>query len=135
MTNTTTNSGLARRVTHVMDALTGYDHLPLLGHISVYRSGMSFLSSNRYGQDAVRDVCVWADAFDVPVVIDLSDTGRVVAVLELGGVEVSLRQYVSHREAYEYGAALGVPVTAGGQVQVAAAALLAALNQQNGVAA
>lgn len=136
MTNPTT-SDLTRRVAHVIAALAGYEHLPALGHISVFASGTVSLSPryDAYGEDSVRDVCVWAAAFDVPVVLDLSSTGRVVAVVSLGGINARLSDSLSHQQAYEYGAALGVPVSPGGQVQVDPAALLAALDARNGAAA
>ena len=129
----TTNSALAWRVAQVADVLACYDHLPALGSVGVYGAGV-YLHPD-YRRDAVRDVCVWADAFGVPVVLDLSSTGYVVAVLDLEGVQARLSESISHRQAYEYGAALGVPVSSGGQVQVDAAALLAVLDGQGGVAA
>jgi hypothetical protein len=135
--NITTTSDLARLAARIIDALTGYEHLPALGRISVGQWGRANLSPcYDYHKNAqVRAVCVWADAFGVPVVIDLSNSGAVVAVLDLGGVEARLNDYISHQQAYEYGAALGIPVSPGGQVQVEPAALLAALDQQNEVAA
>lgn len=131
----TTNSALTRRVAHVAEALAGYDHLPALGSIGVYGTVVYLHPSHSYKTDPVRDVCVWAAAFDVPVVIDLSDTGRVVVALDLGGVKARLDQLISHQQAYEYGAALGIPVSPGGQAQVDPAALLAALDARNGAAA
>ena len=133
-----TTSALTRRVVQVAEALADYDHLPALGHIGVYASGSVFLSPGydyRRKDAEVRAVCAWADAFGVPVVIDLSDSGHLVAVLELGGVSARLRRHISHQQAYELGAALGIPVSPGGQVQIEAAALLAALDQHSGVAA
>ncbi|HYQ66170.1 hypothetical protein [Actinophytocola sp.] len=134
--NITTTGDLTRLAAHVIDALSGYDHLPALGSIGVSQWGRVYLSP-RYDfhkNAEVRQVCLWADAFGVPVVIDLSSSGEIAAVLDLNGVEARLDKYITHRQAYEYGAALGIPVSPGGQVQVEAAALLAVLDQQYGVA-
>ena len=131
-TELTSNLDLARLLAHVADALAYYDHLPLLGGVSVssyngsIRLRPSILSSN----NEMRDVVVWAQAFDVPVVIDLSGMGDLFTTFRFGEVDVRMSKSISHRQAYELGAALGIPVSPGGQVQVSATDLLAALDEK-----
>lgn len=126
-TNRATNSDLAAKLAQVADALAAYDHLPTLGSVTVYDRHTIRLSVD-YARPEHRDVAAWATAFNAPVVIDLSSSGSLFTVVQLAGMDARLSDFITHRQAYEFGAALGIPVSPGGQVEVSPADLLAALD-------
>lgn len=128
-----TNSALAGQLAEVADALAGFDHLPPVNHVFAFRGGV-FRIGMGYRRDARRDLATWAATFDTPVVIDLSSTGELFTVIPLGSRQARIQMSIDHREAYELGAALQVPVSPGGQVEVSADALLAVLAEPAGKA-
>lgn len=129
---TTTNTELAAKLAQVADALAAYDHLPALASIQVY--GDTIHLGTSYSRRGRRDLIEWAAAFGSPVVIDLSSSGELFTVVQLAGRDARIGDYISHRTAYELGAALGIPVSPGGQVEVSPADLLAALDTNTAIA-
>lgn len=120
-----TNADLVHKAAQVADALNECVHLPTIRGFSAFRSGTIALHPELFADE----ICVakWAIAFGVPAVIDLSSSGFLRIVFPLGQFEAKMEVFISQRRAYELGAALDIPLSPGGQVEVLAEALLAVL--------
>jgi hypothetical protein len=125
---TGSNGDLARKLARVADVLAEFEHLPPMESVSVDQNGSVYLCPkwHRHGGKVV--LAQWAKAFGVPVVIDMSSSGYLRAVFEFGGFDAKIEMFITQRGAYELGAALQIPVSPGGQVEVPAEALLAVLD-------
>jgi hypothetical protein len=125
---TASNRQLARIVAEVADALAEYNHLPAMAGVTVYADGDVRLNPDYAQNGAKKTLVVWAQTFSSPIVIDMSSSGYLRTVVQLAGRETKVELFITQRGAYELGAALQIPVSPGGQVEVSAEALLAVLD-------
>lgn len=121
-----TTRDLPKLGAQVADAISECAHLPTIRGFSVFVDPHHI---SLHPPIFTGEICVaqWAVALGLPVVIDLSSSGWLRIVFPLGPFEAKMEAYVSQRRAYELGAALDIPLSLGGQVEVSAEALLAVL--------
>lgn len=123
------NVRLAQLGAPVVDALAEYGHLPMIGGFRVDQGGeINLTPGSGWGRDGKRALGEWARGFDATVVIDMSSAGYLRTVVPFAGREATLQMFITQREAYELGAALGIPVSPGGQVEITAEQLLSTLD-------
>lgn len=135
-----TNLELAKAMADWADGLADLNHLPPLAFGVVHRRGTvttrPHLDVFDAGDVGVRAIAVWADAFGVPVELDLSDA-------VVGGVEIRTVVTIAARPtrisqgmSIKYYRAVVEPrlgigqVESGEQVQVTAEQVLAALGEK-----
>lgn len=90
------NLDMAKTLARLAEGLAEYDHLPELFGVHVYQSRqVNFSSHSNSDVAVVRDLCAWATAFGVPVMVrqwrkNSGGSCDLTVKVELAGLPVSI---------------------------------------------